>query len=119
MKIKDDANIMRYVREYLNYGIQEQLFNEIQATGMYNKLINLGVEYYPASFPGDAKFENGIIKINTARTFSTDRNASLILFHEFTHACSGLHSDMYSNNSLLKKVNIIIVFILQVIMYLH
>ena len=103
MKIKDDANIMKYVTEYLGYCMQERFFDGRRASELYEKLRNIGLEYVPANFPGDASFENGVLKINTARTFSNERQASLVLFHEFTHICSTLHEDMYSRNSMLKR----------------
>ena len=105
MKIKDDYRIRNYVDEYIKLGIQLEFFNPNQARKFHNNLLNKEFEY-DTSLPGDAFTEGDSQKIiiNPNRTFSSDKKASLILFHEFTHCCSNLHQDLYSKDfSLLNN----------------
>lgn len=91
-----------YVQEYVDLGMKLGFFNYNKSKEILNFLLNLDVST-DSSLPGDAYCSNNNLIINPLRTSNSEK-LSMALFHEFTHLTSSIHKDMYSNNSLIKKL---------------
>ena len=103
MLLKNDDRLVNIVREYFTYGVSLGYFNKEQVNYFYNKLLNLET-IHNNSLPGDAKIEGNVLYINDRRTFSNERDAYLVLFHEFTHCCSNIYYDIHNPNGYLNRI---------------
>lgn len=103
MLLRYDKRLVNLVEEYFRYGVSLGFFNREKVKLFYNQLLNLNVTY-DSSLPGDAKITGNSLLINNQRTFKDEQNASLILFHEFTHYCSNIHKDIHDQNGYFNKL---------------
>lgn len=103
MLLKDDIKLVKYAKEYITYGVHLQYFDKNTASIFYQNLLNLKV-IHNNNLPGDARIINDTLEINDIYTFTNEKNASLILFHEFSHYCNNIHSDIFNTNGNLYKL---------------
>ena len=103
MLLKNDDRLVNIAREYFRYGVSLGYFDREQVNSFYQQLLNLET-IHDNSLPGDAKIEGNTLLINDKRTFFNERNADLILFHEFTHYCSNIHRDVHNPNGYFNKI---------------
>jgi len=84
----------KYIREYVQYGIQLGYFNNNNEIQDCIERIRKYKVIFNSSLEGDAKVDGYILYINPKRTFKSDEFASEVLFHEFTHMNSRLNDDI-------------------------
>lgn len=103
MKKLGKTQLRKYVEEYIQYGIQCGFFDHIRAKKLKKKLLNLEVVIYD-NIDGDALYEGNTLHINRKIFEKSDNGkfASLVLFHEFTHVCSDIHTHIFNNGLIVK-----------------
>lgn len=89
-KAFNDVTIRNLVDEYIEKGQRFGFFNDVTAANIRKKLLEMNIDY-DDSLNGDALIENNILYINRQRTFVNEDFKKMVLFHEFTHACSSLN----------------------------
>ena len=99
MKIIDDNFLRSLVDDYIYLGIQNKYFDRFKGAQFRQILLNKNIKY-DDNLPGDAFTDrNNTLIINRKRTYTNERNASYILFHEFTHYCNDIHNDRFGDYS--------------------
>jgi len=94
MRITDDPFISEIVDDYISLCTQYGYFDYVDGNEFRESLLNKNL-VYDDTLGGDAKSTYDTLIVNRKNTYKNKRNASYILFHEFTHFCNDIHNDLF------------------------
>ena len=100
MKLKNCSKYIKYVYEYIWYGVNLGFFDINESNNFKNKLLNIDVKV-DNNIPANASVVGYNLLLINEKRLKNEKLISEVLFHEFTHVLGNIYQYVYEKDSFL------------------